>query len=154
MMYKQQKEGGQGLVEYALILVLVAIAVVLIVQLLGSSLMVVYARVVGGLNGQSITGIGTEHLVTSYEMTVTGAGPGACNVTVANASVIVLQDGEILTNGPTGSVAVTGSGGSSSMSGTTNGSGIATGLGTAVSGVGCPGVLTIGNTGHQARIRP
>lgn len=153
-MNKSQKEEGQGLVEYALILVLVAIAVIIILQLLGSSLMVVYARVVGGLNGQSITGTGTEHLITGYDLTITRAGPGACNITVSNASVIVLQDGEILPNAATGPIAVTGTGGSSSMSGTTNGSGVASGLGTTVNRIGCPGTVTIGNTGLQAKIAP
>ena len=51
-----QREGGQGLVEYALILVLVAIVLVVILRLVGSTLTVVYARVGGGLDGRTMTG--------------------------------------------------------------------------------------------------
>lgn len=61
-----KRQEGQGLVEYALILVLVAVVVIVILQLLGPSIVLTYARVMGGFNGQTITGNGPEGLVVSY----------------------------------------------------------------------------------------
>jgi pilus assembly protein Flp/PilA len=44
------RENGQGLVEYALVLVLVAIVVIAILTLLGPQIGQVFSRVVNGLN--------------------------------------------------------------------------------------------------------
>ena len=46
-----QREEGQGLVEYALILVLVAIVVIAILTLLGPQIGNVFSRVTSGLTG-------------------------------------------------------------------------------------------------------
>lgn len=46
-----QREEGQGLVEYALILVLVAIVVIAILTLLGPQIGNVFSRVTSGLAG-------------------------------------------------------------------------------------------------------
>jgi pilus assembly protein Flp/PilA len=43
------KEKGQGLVEYALILVLISIAVIIIMQLLGVQLNTVFASIIAAL---------------------------------------------------------------------------------------------------------
>jgi len=50
MMYRPQEE-GQGLVEYALILVLVAVVVIAILTLLGGQIQNVFSEIVGGLGG-------------------------------------------------------------------------------------------------------
>lgn len=46
-----QREEGQGLVEYALILVLVAIVVIAILTLLGPQIGNVFSRITSGLTG-------------------------------------------------------------------------------------------------------
>ena len=45
------RENGQGLVEYALVLVLVAIVVIAILTLLGPQIGAVFSQVVGTLSG-------------------------------------------------------------------------------------------------------
>jgi pilus assembly protein Flp/PilA len=45
------KEEGQGLVEYALILVLVAIVVIAILALLGPQIANIFSKVTNGLSG-------------------------------------------------------------------------------------------------------
>ena len=44
------KEKGQGLVEYALILVLIAIVVLVVLGLLGDRVSEVFSQIVGGLS--------------------------------------------------------------------------------------------------------
>ncbi len=148
-----KREEGQGLVEYALVLVLVAIAAIVILAVLGSAVALVFVRVIGGLNGQSITSSGVEYIVLSADISVTGGG-GSCNVTISDATVAVLSDGEMLEDSATGSIAISASGGSSSMSGTTNNLGIASGLSGSLGGVSCGSQLTIGNTGYSTIINP
>lgn len=60
--------------------------------------MVVFARVVAGLNGQVITGQGTEAVVTSFEANITDNGP-TCTATVSKISFVGLEDGAVLKNG-------------------------------------------------------
>jgi pilus assembly protein Flp/PilA len=148
-----EREEGQGLVEYALILVLVAIAAIIILAVLGSTVALVYVRVVGGLNGQSLTSSGVEYMVLSANVGVTGGG-SSCNVTISDATVAVISDGKMLTNSPSVSIPVSAPGGSSSMSGTTDNLGLASGLSGSLSGVTCGSKLTIGNTGYGAAINP
>ena len=45
-----QRENGQGLVEYALVLVLVAVVVIAILTLLGPQIGNVFSRITNGLN--------------------------------------------------------------------------------------------------------
>jgi pilus assembly protein Flp/PilA len=45
------RENGQGLVEYALVLVLVAVVVIAILTLLGPQIGNVFSRIVNGLGG-------------------------------------------------------------------------------------------------------
>ncbi len=147
------REEGQGLVEYALVLVLIAVVVILILTVLGSTVGLVYARVVGGFYGQSITGTGTEFVVLKANVSVTGGG-GTCNVAISDATVAVAQDGALLENSAVSGITISAPGGSSSMSGTTNNFGLATGLSGSLSGVSCPSKLTIGNTGYSSPIKP
>lgn len=93
-----KREEGQGLVEYALLLVLVAIVIIAILTLLGSQVMLVFARVAGGLNGQIITGEGSETIITSYDATVSQSGPN-CTASITDVTFVGLQDGELVKNG-------------------------------------------------------
>lgn len=138
------RESGQGLVEYGLILILVAIVVIVALQLFGTSVVVVYARVMAGLNGQAYSGVGQEVLVTGFDVTVSG-GPAVCTVTVSNTNLVGLQDGQPLANTSV-SVSASASGTSSqTISGTTNGGGLATSTNTVnLSGANCSGTVTVG----------
>ena len=49
-LFSVEKEEGQGLVEYALILVLIAIVVIAILTLLGTQVQNVFSTIVSGLN--------------------------------------------------------------------------------------------------------
>jgi pilus assembly protein Flp/PilA len=90
-----KREEGQGLVEYALLLVLVAIIIIAILTILGSQVMVVFARVTAGLNGQVITGQGVEAVVTSYDSNI-NSGTGGCQGSISNVKIIGLKNGGIL----------------------------------------------------------
>lgn len=120
-----KREEGQGLVEYALLLVLVAVVIIGILTVLGSSVMVVYARVIGGLNGQVVTGQGVEAIVTGFDANIT-QGTGGCSGTVSNISFIGLTDGAILESG-TVTIRILVDGATvSTLSGGTNASGMGT----------------------------
>ena len=147
------QEEGQGMAEYALVLALIAVVVIIILTIVGSSVALVYARVIGGFNGQSITNTGTEYIVLDAGISVTGGG-GACNVTISDATVAVVQDGVLLESSSTGNISISAPGGSSSMSGSTNNIGLATGLSGSLNGVTCGSQLSIGNSGFTAAINP
>ena len=83
----KKREEGQGLVEYALILVLVAAVVIGILFLLGPRITVAYARIIGAMNGMG----GYEFAIGSASVSTQDLG-GACKVT-ASASVSVSQNG-------------------------------------------------------------
>ena len=51
MLYEPRREEGQGLVEYALILVLVAIVVIVILTLLGPAIGNIFTNIVRALQG-------------------------------------------------------------------------------------------------------
>lgn len=148
-----EREEGQGLVEYALVLVLVAIAVIIILAVLGTTVALVYVRVVGGLSGQSITSSGLEYVVLSADVSVTGGG-GSCNITINDATVAVISDGKLLQNSSSGSIPFVASATIGSMSGTTDNLGLASGLGGVLNGVSCGSALTIGNTGYSVIVNP
>ncbi len=50
MLYLPREE-GQGLVEYALILVLIAIVVIVVLTLLGSQISTIFSQITSGLGG-------------------------------------------------------------------------------------------------------
>jgi pilus assembly protein Flp/PilA len=117
-----KREEGQGLVEYALLLVLVAIVIIAILTILGSQVMVVFARVIGGLNGQTITGVGTEAIITGADVSVTGTT--SCTATIEDISFVGLQDGNVLENG-TVSIAIQANGSTArTVSGSTGANGM------------------------------
>lgn len=89
------QEEGQGLLEYGLAIVLVATAVVAILTLLGPPISGLYARVIAGMNGQTVQGVGDE-VVADETAVVTEAG-GNCTLTLpAGSRVIPLRDGRPL----------------------------------------------------------
>jgi pilus assembly protein Flp/PilA len=55
---RYNKEKGQGLVEYALILVLVAVVVIVVLALVGPAIGRVFSNVYTGLNGGAVAGGG------------------------------------------------------------------------------------------------
>ena len=133
-------EEGQGLVEYALILVLVAVVVIAILTILGPQITVVFARVMGGLSGQSVTMSGNEVIVVGADIQMTNVGAGVCNLSVSGSALVGLQDGQIVTNQAiTAQAVVNGIPTSATLSGTANGSGIADLSGTpaTANGVDC-----------------
>jgi len=72
-----RREHGQGLVEYALILVLVALVVIGILLVLGPSIRDVYNRVV-----QALGGTGLSRYITSTSPSVTDLGGSIYRLTV------------------------------------------------------------------------
>lgn len=144
-------EDGQGLVEYALILVLIALAAIFVISLLGNQLNTVYVRVVAALNGQVITGEGHEYIITGFSASATGSAP-LCSVTVSNIGVMYLIDGEPAPSGTSVSVTVQlSSGHSNSASGSVGSNGQATISGPpAFGGVPCTGSATVSGGPNNA----
>ncbi len=98
-----KREEGQGLVEYALILVLVAIVVIIILTQLGSAIVLVFANVIGGFSGQTLTNSGHEGIVVSGNIG-DPVGGGQCGLPDGDFLVVLVDDGEIIT-GSTQSIA-------------------------------------------------
>lgn len=144
-MKSPHREEGQGLVEYALILVLVALAVILILTLLGPVIAVTYAEIIGGLNGQTIDRTGPE-VVVGATADVTRAG-NLCTASVpAGATIIAIQDGQPIKNATvTITIYANGTAGGST-SATTNGSGIGTTSGALSVTELCPAAVSYGLT--------
>lgn len=118
------REDGQGLVEYALMLALVAVVVIAILIILGPTVTVVYARVIGGFSGQSVTLSGGEVIVLGLETDMTGSG--VCELTVSGSALVGLQDGEIMANQLVKARAYVGGNATSLvLSATANGNGLA-----------------------------
>jgi pilus assembly protein Flp/PilA len=99
MNHLPKRQEGQGLVEYALILVLVAIVVIVILQLMSSSIILAYARIMGGFNGQHITGVGNEGIAISYGLEETKLGNGGqCQGTFTDIIFVLTEDGQLVTD--------------------------------------------------------
>jgi pilus assembly protein Flp/PilA len=149
---KLKREEGQGLVEYALILVLVAIVVIVILTLLGNQVSLVFLRVTAGLEGQIITGEGTEYIISSFS--VGGATPGqpSCNLSIQGLSVTMLQDGSPVAQQSIAVSATSSSGGTGSGSGTTNASGTASIGSFTVSGNCNSGSVTVSIGGNSRTV--
>ncbi len=132
-----EREEGQGLVEYALILVLVAVVVIIILTVLGSAVTLVFARVVGGLNGDTIDSNNDHSIFLTGDSTATGTG--LCSGQLTNIKFVVVDDdGNIIKNSSvTSRLAVNGSN-ASNITGTADANGLATAAGPyTVSGT-CP----------------
>ncbi len=102
---KHSSEKGQGLVEYALLLTLVAVVVIGILSLLGTSINNVYLKVVTGLQSSGV--------ITSVSV-ARGGGGNANNVTATiavsentNVTVTDSQSGQTQTTACNGSCSVT-----------------------------------------------
>ncbi len=150
MKHHLKRQEGQGLVEYALILVLVAIVVIAILALLGPTINAAFARVIAALNGQEITGTGTEYIITGMSASASGSAP-FCTVTVSNMQVTVLEDGQVVGSGisVSGSVAVSGGSGGPT-NGTTGSNGVAT-LSNVSGSANCSGSATLTLSGGGTR---
>lgn len=145
-----RREEGQGLVEYALLLVLVAIVVIAILALLGDQINGVFARVIAALNGQDMTGTGTEYVITGLNASATGSPPD-CTVAVTDMRVTVFEDGQVAGPGVSVSGSVSFSGGAGgSTSGTTSSGGTAT-LSNVTGTGNCSGsaTLTVGGSSRS-----
>lgn len=142
-----KEEKGQGLVEYALILVLVAIVVIAILLLMGPVVGNVFSNVVASLNAGS--GGGSQQIIfTTVPQITSSGGMGGCVYSAASVQVRVTQDGNPVSGASVGgTVAVWDSDSppnyitSFSIGGTTGGSGQA-------SLAGSSGSVACG--GHQA----
>jgi pilus assembly protein Flp/PilA len=125
-------EKGQGLIEYALILVLVAIVVISILLLLGPTVGNVFSNIVANLQRVGIGG--GQTIVFNGTPSVTKSGGAGCTYT-ASASVTVTQNGQPAQGVSVGGTVtlINGGGatvGSFSIGGTTNSSGQASLSGT------------------------
>ncbi len=136
----RKKEEGQGLVEYALLIVLVAIVIVVVLALMGRTVTTVYAQIIAGLNGQTLDGTGTEYVVTNVGVTV--SNPPSCTVKVGG-KVVVFEDGQLgdAGIGVSGTASWSGYGGGP-VSGTTDSSGTAT-VGPISNSGNCTGTATV-----------
>lgn len=148
-----KNEKGQGLVEYALLLVLVAIVVILILAVLGRQVRTVFAQVYAGLNGQTLDGSGIEYVITGASADATG-GPLNCTVSVS-ATVFVFEDGDLAGAG----ASVNGSaswppGVVQPINGTTDSSGTAS-VGTSGAGAcGGTAIISVGGNDLPVPINP
>lgn len=146
-LFKKRSEEGQGLVEYALILVLVSIAVIVVLSLLGNSVSGVFWQIDSALSGQFVSGNGTEYVVGGFSASSSG-GPAVCSVQTSAFTVTVLQNGSPAANQNVSvSISATG-GGSGSASATTDANGQASFSAQTVSG-NCSGRVTISAGGSS-----
>jgi len=139
-----KREKGQGLVEYALLLVLIAVVVIAILAIVGSSVVVVYAKVIGGFNGQTISGSGLEYIVTSHDLSVT-QGLGTCSVSISNISAVFFENGNPVDTDTVNLVIQVKGGSSRTLPATTDGNGFVSGLSTSGLSASCPGAISIGS---------
>ena len=92
-----KREEGQGLVEYALVLVLVAIVVIIILTQIGSLIVLAFATIIGGFTEQPLAGTGNEGIVVSNN-SGEEVGGNQCQLQNTNVSVVLVKDGEIITD--------------------------------------------------------
>lgn len=152
-MNRIKRAEGQGLVEYALLLVLVAIIVIAILALMGDQVRSVFARVVAGLNGQTISGSGTEYAITGFGVSV-GPGTTNCPVTATGVQVAVFEDGLLVEGASVGGVTAVATSGNPSPagSGTTDANGIAAIGNLTSTGAACSGTLEVSVGGSSSSV--
>jgi pilus assembly protein Flp/PilA len=122
------REEGQGLVEYALILVLVAIVVIAILLLLGPVVGQVFSNIVINLQVGGSGGAGSTTIQFNGSPTVKKTQPGGGCTYTATVPVMATQGGVgVGGQNVQATIAINGGAlGSFSASGTTGGSGAAT----------------------------
>ena len=141
------KEKGQGLVEYALILVLVSITVIVVLSFLGDSVGRVFQTVDAALNRQNLTGTGTEFVVGGFSVTP-GTGTATCsNIVVASVTITRYENGAPAAGAVSISAIATG-GSVVNLNGTANASGVAT-FGPITLAGNCSGSVTITAGGNS-----
>lgn len=126
-MITPSRQEGQGLVEYALILVLVAIVVIAILLLLGPTIGNVFSNVVAVLEDASGGGGGGGSQVVTITLFTASGSPGAlggCDVKADVVRVKVTQDGSPV-SGASVSVTLKVPGAQSSVAGSTGADGTA-----------------------------
>ncbi|NJN55599.1 MAG: hypothetical protein HC804_13110 [Anaerolineae bacterium] len=124
-----EREQGQGLVEYALLIALIAIIVLAILTLLGSQIVLVYARVAGGLQGDVLDVANADNAVlVAYEGS--GLTANGCNGTISDVVFVVVDgDGRIITDAAVSATLMVDGLPQGSVSGTAGPSGLATDAG-------------------------
>lgn len=134
-----QREDGQGLVEYALVLVMVAIALILIITLLSSQIILAYASVISGLNGDSID---DNAVMLSSDSNTTGTA--VCTVTMTDIRFIKTNaDGRLITNETIAATVRANDVAGPTISGDAGSSGIATVAGPVSVTGSCPLTITL-----------
>jgi pilus assembly protein Flp/PilA len=86
--FKSNDERGQGLVEYALILVLVAIVVIAILRILGPAVGEVFSEVAGALGHTPITSVSAARTGNDHGNDVD------VNVTVSSNTSVTITDSQ------------------------------------------------------------
>ncbi len=94
-----KSEDGQGLVEYALILVVIAVAVILLLSALSNGIGGSLARMNAIMSGQEIADSGTTVVILDLQATVTPQGGGECRVEITEVTVAMFVDGTLATEG-------------------------------------------------------
>lgn len=138
-----KREEGQGLVEYALILALIAVVVIVILTLLGSQVVLVFARAAGGLQGDVLDAAnGDTAVIVGYDDNISGSG-GSCSGQLSNIQFVgVDANGQIITDGSVSATLVVNGIPSGTISGNAGSSGLVTaGQSPTVSG-SCPLQIT------------
>lgn len=138
-----EREQGQGLVEYALLLALIALIVLAILTLLGAQVVLAFARVAGGLNGDVLDAAnGDRAVLVSYDGGPSGSG--ACSGNISNLRFVAVDNnGAVITNDTASATLVVSGQPQGSVSGTAGSSGLATASGSySVSGI-CPLQITL-----------
>ena len=139
MMKRVKREDGQGLVEYALVLVLVAVVVIVILTVLGGSVVFAYAQVLGGLNGDSMD---DNAIILSSSTSMNGTT--VCTATITDISFIVTDgNGDALTNQNVSATILANGVDGPTITGAANGNGVATAAGPVTASGSCPLTITL-----------
>ncbi|MFQ5577779.1 MAG: hypothetical protein ACE5G8_12425 [Anaerolineae bacterium] len=121
----KNREQGQGLVEYALLLVLVAVVVIAVLLLLGPQISSIFSQVIVALGGEDPGNPSYTYSIEQFGVSGT-AGFGGCTVKLSQTMrVKVTQDGSPVDGASLTVVVRLQTGDDRSFSGTTNASGLA-----------------------------
>ena len=139
-----EREEGQGLVEYALIIALVAVIVIAILTVLGPQIVLVFGRVAGGIQGDVLDAAnGDTAVIVSYDGNITGSG-SSCSGTISNIRFVVTDsNGAILTDQGVSATVNANGVTMGSISGTAAPSGLATSSGSIGVNGSCPLQITL-----------